>query len=1703
MPLLPQIPDADDTITYSLGGTDAASFDIVSTSGQLQTKAALDFETKTSYSISVIATDSDDATDTIPVTIDVTDVNEAPAFASETTTRSVAENTGSGVNIGDAVSATDPDTSDTLEYTLGGTDSASFDIGSTNGQLRTKAALDYERKTSYAVTVSVSDGNGGTDSIAVTINVTDVAENRPPAFANESTTRSIAENTGPGVNIGSPVSATDPDTTDTLEYSLGGTDSDSFDIGSTNGQLRTKAALDYETKTSHSVTVSVSDGNGGSDSIAVTINVTDVAENTAPSFSSETTTRSIAENTGSGVDIGDAVFATDPDTTDTLEYSLGGTDASSFSINSASGQLRTSAALNYEDTTSYSVTVSVSDGNGGSDSIAVTINITNVNEAPAFTDSSPASRSIAENTATDQNIGSAVSATDPDSGDSLTYGLGGTDAASFSIDSSSGQLKTKAALDHETKNAYTVIVSVSDSDSLSASITVNISITDVNEAPEFTDGASTTRSVRENSASGENIGSAVAATDPDGNTLTYTLGGTDAATFSVVSTSGQLQTSGALDYDTKDSYSVTLTVSDGTLSDTIAVTISVDENTAPAFAETSFSERISDIENATVGDSIGDPVTASDDDSDTLTYSLGGTDAGLFDIDSESGQLKVTQALIDGTSSQYSITVIANDDYEGTAQITGTIYVTRQATQMANNAPVFADDSTTRSVEENTASGENIGDPITATDADADDTLTYSLEGTDASSFSIDSETGQIQTSAALDYDTKNSYTVTVKVEDDSGASNNSDTITVTINVTEESTEPAITPVADRTPEIRDEIVNQISGVDSAADVTAADLESVQWVHVGEQGISSLKSGDLDGLTNLWWLSLRDNNLSSLPGDLFSDNTSLSIIDLSGNQFSSLPDGLFKGLTSLNSLELDDNSTNPIPFTVNIEADGLGYMKATIPIGAPFDFVIPITVTNGTYGGGLTKLIVNKGDVESETGFVTRTDGTTDAVTVDIGTLPDLPEGDGIHYVGFILQKSSDLPVTVIEAGETPTSDNNPPIFTDGSSTTRSVAENMPIATNIGTPIGATDEDSDTLTYSYIGDDTSFFTLDTSNGQLSTKIEHNYERRNSYSFILFVNDGNGGSASIDVTISISDVDENDPFAPLEDRSPEVAAAILNAIPDASSFDDVTLDQLTAITELNLSNKSISELYSNDFHSLSGLTNIRLGNNSFTTLPSGLFNGLTSLTDLHLGFGRLVSLPANIFDPLTSLKKLGLSNNSISSLPSEIFDKLTSLEELTLNVNRITTFPSGVFDELASLRKLQVWSNPITTLSGSLFDELTSLEVLGVGDFTTKTYPTGIYDSLSSLKELDKSYSDLTSLTADIFDELSTVTKLVLRNNDFTSIPDDMFDGLTSLTELDLSHNEFSSLDVNFFNNVTTLRRLHLNNNAITSLPDGIFDNLTSLTYLNHSSNGLTSLPASIFDTLTSLQYLDLRRNALTSLPDGIFKNLSSLQILDLQNQSDGVVLKVPVNIIVVGEGKFKVRIPTAAPFDIKVHFYVSNGEVDGDYEPTATVSRGTFESAVLTAERGEDDDVNGDVSLYIDYISGWSTNQRGYTLDYDSNLKHILIAAPGEAPEGNLDIIPEETALLTNFPNPFNPETWIPYQLSKQADVTLTFYNLRGVAVRELALGLKPAGYYTNRARAAHWDGRNKHGEKVATGVYFYKFKAGDYEATRKMLIRK
>ena len=224
-------------------------------------------------------------------------------YLSATATREVPENTEAGGNIGAPVTATDPDTGDTLTYTLEGADVDSFDIDSASGQIQTKPGVtyDHETKSSYSVTVKADDNNGGTATIDVTITVADVDE---PLTVHGQTSVGYPENSDGQV---ATYSATDPDN-DQITWSLSGDDAGDFSISNT-GELTFQTAPDHEapaddnTDNRYELTVEASDGSvKGTLDVAVT--VTDVNE--PPGFSVETASRTIAENTTTGVAIGDS-----------------------------------------------------------------------------------------------------------------------------------------------------------------------------------------------------------------------------------------------------------------------------------------------------------------------------------------------------------------------------------------------------------------------------------------------------------------------------------------------------------------------------------------------------------------------------------------------------------------------------------------------------------------------------------------------------------------------------------------------------------------------------------------------------------------------------------------------------------------------------------------------------------------------------------------------------------------------------------------------------------------------------------------------------------------------------------------------------------------------------------------------------------------------------------------------------------------------------------------------------------------------------------------------------------------------------------------------------------------------------------------------------------------------------------------------------
>ena len=681
-------PEGGD-VTYSLAGTDAALFDVDDSGGQVKTKGSLNYEAASSYTVAFTASDPQSNSASIDLTIMVKDVNtEAPGKPAKP---SVSPNPGNGheslavtwtapVNEGPAI------TNYVVQYR--GEDSGDeWEQATVGGSSRETTVSGLESDNKYEVQVrAVNDeGEGPWSESGKAETMVAPPANSLPEFDDDAvTTLSVPENTLADTAVGAPITASDSDSQDVLTYSLSGADSALFTVGESSGQISIGAAtaLDFESPSDsggnnvYNLTVQVTDGKNAEgnadtsvgDLIDVTIAVTDVNE--SPEFGFSDVEREVDENTPGGTNIGDPIVASDPES-NTLTYSLSGSDSDLFSVGTSIGQISvgTGTALDFESPSDsggdnvYDLTVEVSDGKdaaGNSDTsiddmVGVTITVKNVNEAPEF-DSSAVELEVAENTATNSNVGDSITAADPEGGD-VTYSLTGANADLFDVDASSGQVKTTETLNYEAASTYTVAFTASDPQSNSASIALTIAVTDIDtEAP----GKPAKPSVVPNSGNGhaalkitwtapENSGPAITGyivqyrIDDSGDEWTQVtvVGNTVETTISRLESGTAYEAQVRADNDEGEGH-----WSESGTADTFAAPV---ENSPPEFDDGA-TITLSVAENVLPGSPVGAPITASDSDQeDMLVYSLSGTDSGLFSIGASTGQITVGA----GTSLDY------------------------------------------------------------------------------------------------------------------------------------------------------------------------------------------------------------------------------------------------------------------------------------------------------------------------------------------------------------------------------------------------------------------------------------------------------------------------------------------------------------------------------------------------------------------------------------------------------------------------------------------------------------------------------------------------------------------------------------------------------------------------------------------------------------------------------------------------------------------------------------------------------------------------------------------------------------------------------------------------------------------------------------------------------------------------------------------
>ncbi len=778
-----------DLLIYTLGGADAASFGIARNNGQLKTNSPLDYEARRNYTVEVTAADPSGASESILVTIGVIDRDE-PARITGNGTVDIAENATAPVA---SFSAHDPERR-SVRWSLGGRDAGRFTIS--RGTLRFRKSPNYEEPHSalegaalvernvYRVTVAAS---GGTHDVAVRVMDVDepgtVGMDRPQPQADRPLSASLRdEDEGVAVERWRWARSEDGITWTEIE-------------GATSPR-RSPVPADVDMYLR--ATVTYSDGFGpGKNASAVSANRVEPMTlfNAAPSFSGQDgneatpyieVARSVAENTAVGMPIGKPVSATDADD-DVLVYELLYTPDREdddghvrFTIDRLSGQIRVAEVL----------------GADGS-----------------------------EREEDDERL------------DEDSMSLTGSPALPRS---------ENAGVARNSK--YVLRVRVTDPSTASATVNVIVTVTEVNEPPAFDDDAPTLVRVRENQK--DDMGNPVvppvinledgarslnaeafAVTDQDGvvdgsdgyddTKYNYSVTGADRSLFAVdVTGTLSFRAGREPDYEKKSSHSITIVASSGEgerkLTATLDLTIEVLDTEDEGEVILSHRQPIVGIDlQATASDpdggmiitrwlwqrTVDDDLTAStkckDIDNDEDWKAIGGASSDVY-VPKVADLGRCLRA-----------TVIYTDNLSDADQeATGVLEVPVDVLQVhgpdpipsVNAAPVFPDqdfltagdqsDSTSRTVPENTKSGQNIGDPVSAFDADGD-LLVYTLSGPDASSFRISRNDGQLRTRSPLNYEARNIYTVVVTATDGIGAS---DSIQVAINVTDED-DPAVITV--------------------------------------------------------------------------------------------------------------------------------------------------------------------------------------------------------------------------------------------------------------------------------------------------------------------------------------------------------------------------------------------------------------------------------------------------------------------------------------------------------------------------------------------------------------------------------------------------------------------------------------------------------------------------------------------------------------------------------------------------------------------------------------------------------------------------------------------------------------------------------------------------------------------------------------------
>ncbi|MFM4734109.1 cadherin domain-containing protein, partial [Aeromonas caviae] len=1098
---------ATGSTSYSLKvGADAALFSINAATGAVTLIGNPDYETKGSYSFTVVATDAAGNASEQVVTLGVNNLDEvAPTITSGATASAINENSGAGQVVYTVTSTDSGDiATGTTSYSLkAGADAALFSINAATGAVTLIGNPDYETKGSYSFTVVATDAAGNASELVVSLGINNL-DDTAPTITSAATATAISENSGAGQVVYTVTSTDSGDVvTGSTSYSLkAGADAALFSIDATTGAVTLTGNPDYETKASYSFTVVATDAAGNASEQVVTLGINNL-DDTAPTITSAATATAISENSGAG-QVVYTVTSTDSGdvSTGSTSYSLkAGSDAALFSINATTGAVTLTGNPDYETKASYSFTVVATDAAGNASELVVTLGINNLDDtAPTITSAATAT-AISENSGAGQVV---YTVTSTDSGDvstgSTSYSLkAGADAALFSIDATTGAVTLTGNPDYETKGSYSFTVVATDAAGNASEQVVTLGINNLDEvAPAITSGT-TASAINENSGAGQVVYTVTSTDSGDVSTGTtsYSLkAGADAALFSINATTGAVTLIGNPDYETKGSYSFTVVATDaaGNASEQV-VTLGVNnlDEVAPTITSGTTASAID--ENSGAGQVVYTVTSTDSGDISTgsTSYSLkAGADAALFSIDATTGAVTLTGNPDYETKGSYSFTVVATDAAGNASEQV----ITLDINNLDEVAPAITSGTTASAIDENSGAGQVV---YTVTSTDSGDVVTgstsYSLKaGADAALFSINATTGAVTLTGNPDYETKASYSFTVVATDAAG---NASEQVVTLGVNN-----------------LDEVAPTIT-----SGTTASAIDENSGAGQVVYTVTSTDSGDVS--TGSTSYSLK----AGADAALFSIDAATGAVTLTGN-----PDYEVKGSYSF-TVVATDAAGNASEQVVTLGINNLDEVAPTITSGTTASAIdensgagqVVYTVTSTDSGDVVTGSTSYSLKAGADAALFS-IDATTGAVTLTGN--PDYETKGSYSFTVVATDAAGNASEQVVTLGVN-NLDEVAPAITSGT-TASAINENSGAGQVVYTVTSTDSGDISTGSTSYslkAGADAALFSIDATTGAVTLTGNPDYETKGSYSFTVVATDAAGNASEQVITLGVNNLDE--------------------------------------------------------------------------------------------------------------------------------------------------------------------------------------------------------------------------------------------------------------------------------------------------------------------------------------------------------------------------------------------------------------------------------------------------------------------------------------------------------------------------------------------------------------------------------------------------